>query len=102
MTWRLDIAPAFDSDLTAIQSFLAEQVSVDRAYLQVLRIRNKIPLILENPLIYAEHAELGAGSRLAVVRPYVLIFRIRGDTVRLLRAVHGARDLPRMLREQMS
>lgn len=94
MTWRLEISPEFSDDLFNIESYLTVQASESVAERQVRRIRLKIPSIAENPLGYAEHPNLGEGTRVAVVRPYVLIFRCRQSTVRLLRVVHGARDLP--------
>lgn len=97
MSWRLLIAPRFYRDLIAIEDYLSEQASVKVAREQVDLIRSRIPVIAENPLAYVERLELGPGFRLAVLRPYVVIFRCGDDTVRLLRVVHGARDLPKLL-----
>jgi hypothetical protein len=43
--------------------------------------------------IYRLRPEIGAEARLATVGNYVILFRIRKDTVRIERVVHGGRDL---------
>lgn len=101
MKWRLVIAAAVDRDIASIEAYLAEsasQATIDR---QIARIDAQIERIAENPLAFSERPLLGRNFRMAVVRPYVLIFRCKSSTVRLLRVVHGARDLPTLLRRKL-
>jgi plasmid stabilization system protein ParE len=53
--------------------------------------------IARNPKIYRLRPEIGADARLATVGNYVILFRIRQNTVRIERVVHGSRDLLMML-----
>jgi toxin ParE1/3/4 len=93
MMWRLTVSPAAERDLVAIESFLADQASPVVAARQVDRVVEQIDRIADNPLAYARRADLGDEYRLAVVKPYVVIFRCQEPAVRILRVVHGARDL---------
>jgi toxin ParE1/3/4 len=94
MSWQIAIAPAFDADLIAIERYLTQHASASVARRQVMRIRDKIPIIAENPLAFPTRPLLGDGIRVAIARPYGSIFWTRFDPVGLLRVVHGARDLP--------
>jgi plasmid stabilization system protein ParE len=55
--------------------------------------------IAKQPQIYRLRPELGVEARLATVGSYVILFRIRHDTVRIERVVHGGRDLLSILEE---
>jgi plasmid stabilization system protein ParE len=58
--------------------------------------------IAKQPEIYRLRPELGAEARLATVGSYVILFRIRQNAVRIVRVVHGNRDLLPMLGETES
>jgi plasmid stabilization system protein ParE len=55
--------------------------------------------IAKQPALYQLRPEIGTGARLAVMGPYVILFRIRSNTVRIERVVHGSRNLLHMLEE---
>jgi toxin ParE1/3/4 len=48
----------------------------------------------ENPLLYRLHPEIAPDARLVAHRRYVILYKIDGDVVRIIRIVHGAQDLP--------
>jgi toxin ParE1/3/4 len=48
-------------------------------------------------LIGKARREFGAGIRSFPVRDYILVYRTIADGVELVRVVHGARDLERVL-----
>ena len=54
-------------------------------------------LLATQPLIGKARREFGAGIRSFPVRDYVLVYRPIPGGVELVRVVHGARDLPRVL-----
>jgi plasmid stabilization system protein ParE len=60
-------------------------------------IRARIEEIARQPELYRLRPEIGPEARLAVVGRYVVLFRIRADTVRIERVVHGTRDLVQIL-----
>jgi toxin ParE1/3/4 len=98
---RLRLSPPVPADLEEIADFIAQDSP--RYSLRVLRLlRARMKEIARQPELYRLRPELGADARLAVVGPYVILFRIRPNAVRIERVVHGARDLLPMLGENES
>ena len=60
-------------------------------------LRAATQLLATRPLIGKARREFGAGIRSFPVRDYVLVYRPILDGVELVRVVHGARDLERVL-----
>lgn len=63
------------------------------------RIDRKIALLAEHPKTGRSREELGPNMRSAPVGPYLIIYWPLADGVEILRIVHGARDLGRLLQE---
>ena len=57
------------------------------------QIRAFYRLLLDHPEIGAPRPLLGRNIRIGVVRPYLIIYRSAGDTITVLRIVHGRRKL---------
>ncbi|MDH4352235.1 MAG: type II toxin-antitoxin system RelE/ParE family toxin [Gemmatimonadota bacterium] len=60
-------------------------------------LRAATQLLATRPLIGKARREFGDGIRSFPVRDYVLVYRPILDGVELVRVVHGARDLERVL-----
>lgn len=82
-----------ESDLDAIAEFSAQD-NPQRAVEFIREIWRKIIKVGEQPLAYRLRPEIGGAARLAVVRRYVILFRVIGEVVRIERVVYGGRDLP--------
>lgn len=89
---RLELSRFVESDLEAIASFIAED-NPHRAVSFIREIREKIHFIAEHPLVYQLRPEIGESARLAVHGPYLILFRVSGESVRIERIVYGGRDL---------
>lgn len=50
------------------------------------------------PMGYVGRDDLAPGVRMAALERYVIFFRVPGDAVRIERVLHGARNLPIVLR----
>jgi len=95
---RLRLSPCVPADLEEIVDFIAHDSP--RHAVRVLRLlRARMKEIAKQPQIYRLRPEIGAEARLATVGNYVILFRIRHDTVRIERVVHGSRDLYSILDE---
>jgi plasmid stabilization system protein ParE len=95
---RLRLSPCVPGDLEEIAEYIAQDSPRHAArMLRLLRVRMKE--IARNPKIYRLRPEIGAEARLASAGNYVILFRIRQNTVRIERVVHGSRDLLPMLEE---
>jgi plasmid stabilization system protein ParE len=97
----LRLSPLVPGDLEEIAEYIAQDSPRHAVrMLHVLRVRMKE--IAKHPEVYRLRPELGAEARLAAAGNYVILFRIRQNTVRIERVVHGNRDLLPMLEETES
>jgi toxin ParE1/3/4 len=89
---RLRLSPCVPGDLEEIAEFIAQD-SPRHAARMLRLLRARLKEIARNPKIYRLRPEIGADARLATVGNYVILFRIRQNTVRIERVVHGSREL---------
>jgi toxin ParE1/3/4 len=95
---RLRLSPFVASDLEEIAEYIAKDSPRHAArMLRLLRARMKE--IAGQPELYRLRPEIGPEARLATIGNYVILFRIRQDTVRIERVIHGSRDLLPILAE---
>jgi toxin ParE1/3/4 len=95
---RLRLSPHVPGDLEEIADYIA--LDSPRQALRVLRLlQAKMKEIAKQPEFYRLRPEIGADARLVAVGNYVILFRIRRNTVRIERVVYGGRDLLSMLDE---
>jgi plasmid stabilization system protein ParE len=95
---RLRLSPFVPGDLEGIAEYIARDSP--RQALRVLRqLRARLKEIARQPLLYRLRPEIGAEARLANMGSYVVLFRIRENTVRIERVVHGGRNLPALLKD---
>lgn len=89
---RLVFTPAARDDLLAIGLFIAED-NPQRADSFVSELEAKAALICEWPLRFPEREDICPGVRVAVQGRYLLLFRDLESEVRIVRILHGARNL---------
>jgi toxin ParE1/3/4 len=95
---RLRLSPLVPGDLEEIAEYIAQDSPRHAA--RLLRVlRAKMKEIAKQPELYRKRPELGPDARLAPVGPYVILFRIRQNAVRIERVVHGGCDLLPILEE---
>jgi toxin ParE1/3/4 len=85
-------------DLREIGDWIA-QSSPRRAIRFVVELREHAQRIGAAPLGFPSREDLSPGLRMAVHRPYLILFRVSSDHVRIERVLHGARDLRQLLGE---
>lgn len=92
---KVQLAPRARLDLIQIGDYLERESGRRIARRWIERLEAKALDLEKQPYIGAEDASLG-GRRRLVVRPYLIVYRISNNVVRVLRVVHGARDLPNL------
>lgn len=93
---RLVILPAARMDLIEIGDFIAQD-NPERAASFVAEIESRMIEVVERPGSFPARDELHQGLRSARHGRYLIFFVEAGDEVRIVRVLHGARDLPRIL-----
>lgn len=89
----LEIAPAARADLIGIGSYIAED-NPERAMSFVAELEAKAMQAAERPLSFSSRDDISPGLRSASHGRYLVLFRDLSDRVRIVRVLHGARDLP--------
>ena len=91
---KVEFARRARRDLIEIGDYLERVASRRTALRWMMRLETRALDLAAGPYAGAEEPELG-GRRRVVVRPYLIVYRIASpDMVRVVRVVHGARDLP--------
>ena len=93
---RLVILPAARMDLIEIGDFIALD-NPERAASFVTEIESRMIDVAERPCSFPARDELHKGLRSARHGRYLIFFVEAGDEVRIVRVLHGARDLPSLL-----
>ncbi len=95
---RLLLSPRVPGDLEEIADYIAQDSP--RQAVRVLRLlHERMREIARQPQLYRLRPELGSEARIASMGNYIILFRIRGQTVRIERVLHGGRDLLSALTE---
>lgn len=92
---RLVILPAARRDLIEIGDFIALD-NPERALSFVAEIEAKMTAIAERPDRFPARDELHVGLRAARHGRYLIFFLEAAGEIRIVRVLHGARDLLRM------
>jgi len=106
MSLRIYYAPWFDADNQFRVAWYAEKGGVTFAERFVAAVEQTIKQLAENPARgrcrYPRDPDLAHIFGVRIVRPFqkhLLYYRFNEDTLFLERLIHGARDLPRRLKE---
>ena len=92
---KVSFRPAVAGDLRDIGLNIAKD-NPDRAGSFVVELVEKCRTIASRPKVGRLRPEIGEGVRSRVYRNYVILYRIEPERVRILRVVHGARDIKRL------
>lgn len=93
---RLVFSPAARADLLAITLYIAED-NPDRAASFLAELEAKASQTAERPSSFPARDDISPGLRAARHGRYLLFFRETTDGVRIVRVLHGARDLPSVI-----
>ncbi|MBZ0188017.1 MAG: type II toxin-antitoxin system RelE/ParE family toxin [Candidatus Obscuribacterales bacterium] len=96
---KLFITSAAELDLEEIEAHISSDnpAAADR-FLQLLLSR--LNLLAEMPGIGRRRNKYARGVRSIAEGNYIIVYRVKNDTVEVLRVLHGARDPERVFREK--
>jgi len=92
---RLVLAPRAINDVRGIVTLLVEQAGSSVAEDYFERFRSTFERLVAHPRSGGPRPRLGAAVRIAVVRPYIVIYRTSTDDVMIMRVLHGSRKITR-------
>lgn len=97
---RYRVANAAKADLAEIWVFIAKD-SVRAADRIQKRILSRFPLLAARPSMGRIRPELLPDLRSFAVGKYLIFFRLTDDGIEVYRILHGARDLPSILADDV-
>jgi toxin ParE1/3/4 len=98
MSGKLEISRPAREDLDEIWFFIAQD-NLSAADRFVDFLMDRFPLLAASPRMGRKRDELAPGLRSFPVKSYVILYRLVGNGVEIVRVVHGARDLQRVVDE---
>ena len=90
---RLVWSPQAEADLIDIWRWGAKRFSADRADAHLRDIERAARLLTESPFVGRSRDDLRVGLRSMVVQPTVVFYRVRADSVDIVRVIDGRRNL---------
>jgi len=94
---RLRFTESAERDLADIGNFIARDNPISAARF-VSRVEEQCQLLAAHPLLGRPRDELVPGLRSLPLGRYVIFYRALDDGAEIVRVLHGARDLRRILR----
>ncbi len=90
---RVLLAIEASADLQAIWDYLAPR-SATGARRTIDRIDARFQLLQQSPESGELRTDIRVDARQVIVQPYVVYYRLEPGVVRILRVIHGAREMP--------
>jgi len=100
MAAEVRLTPPARRDLARLRDYLIEFAGTARARRFVVRLVDHCARLAETPHAGVSRAEFGQGVRSTVVAPYVILYEPKSYGMRVLRIIHGNRDIDRAWREE--
>jgi toxin ParE1/3/4 len=94
---RLSVSPHAKQDLVEVFLFIAQD-NLEAAQRMHSEFQQTFLTIAGQPSMGRSRDELAAGIRSLAVGKYVIYYRRVGRAVRILRLLHGARDIEKLFR----
>lgn len=94
---KVILSKAADADLEDIFDFTLEKFGLDQAFSYVSGFDDTLEIISRNPEIGRERKEIRENLRSFPKDMHVIFYRVLSDHIRVVRILHGSRDLPKFL-----
>ena len=86
-----------DQDLDDIFDFTEEKYGFDQAIEYLSGLKETFKMIVKNSEIGKRREEIKVGLRGFVKSSHIIFYRIDGTFIRIVRVLHGSRDLPKWI-----
>ena len=93
--YQVKISPFADEDLLCIWDFISRE-NPSAAERVLARIGERIDSLSRFPERGKPMTHIATGARCLIESRYLIFYRILGDTVEVVRVVHGSMDLPKI------
>lgn len=92
-----ELSQEADKDLEDIFDYTVEKFGLDQAVLYVSSFENTFEALCNNPKLGRERTEIREELRSVVKESHVVFYRILKSKIRIVRILHGSRDIVKFL-----
>jgi toxin ParE1/3/4 len=97
---KLELTRAALEDLRSIRSYTLSRWGPEQEEQYLDRIWDRLQEIAAEPGRFRFRQDLFPGCQIAAEGRHVILFRLRGKTLQVVRVLHGAMDFPRHLEDE--
>lgn len=97
----LDFTPAAVSDLRTIRAYTLERWGLKQEEIYLDGLWDKFEELLADPGKWRARADLFPGCQIAAQGRHVILFRIQGETLQIVRILHSSMDFRRHLPKRL-
>ena len=97
----LDFTPAAVSDLRTIRAYTLDRWGPKQEQIYLDGLWNKFEEILASPEKWRFRADLFPGCQIAAQGRHVILFRIQGATLQIVRILHSSMDFRRHIPKRL-
>ena len=90
-----ELSTEADQDISDIFDYTESEFGLDQAVAYVSAFDECFSQLLDNPKLGRERTEIRKALRSINHEAHVVFYRILSDRIRIVRILHGSRDLPR-------
>ena len=88
-----ELSSEADSDIEDIFVYTLKEFGSKQAIAYISQFENSFAQVIDNPKSGRERSEIRKGLRSIVQNSHVIFYRILKDRIRIVRILHGSRDL---------
>lgn len=92
---HFEISLPADEDLEEIFIYTEEEFGTNQAVMYLTELEDAFEQLVGNPELGRERNEIKKGLRSLPAGSHIVFYRILSDRIRIVRVLHGSRDLPR-------
>ena len=92
-----ELSAEAEADLEKIFDYTENEFGIDQAVRYVSAFDDAFEQLVENPQIGHERKEIRQGLRSVLKDKHIVFYRTLKDRIRIVRILHGSRDLPKYL-----
>ncbi len=95
---RYELSNIADNDIEEIFDYTEKEYGFDKAIIYVSGFEELFSSLVDNPELGRTRTEIKKGLRSIPKDEHIVFYRILSDHIRIVRVLHGSRDLPNFLK----
>ena len=90
---RFELSEEAEQDLEEIFDYTEKEFGLDKAFEYVSSFDEIFELLVENPFLGRGRPEIREDLRSILFKHHLVFYRIKSKTIRIIRILHGSRDI---------